>query len=147
MRRNNMSVTQSWDMILVPPSRESEIEMEYSYALNSAKQYLNQHCDAYEKWAEDPRQYAWHTLACDIDDRQLYYNLWVGDYYFEYFKLDLRPEFNKLFFKYFKIDGPGRSQGDFKFSELLFTSGNTPADIFYQALGPIAVERLAGFFL
>lgn len=141
-----MPVTQSWNLILVPPSREGEIDKEYSLALNSAKQYLNQNCDALRKWVENPKQFAWYTLACDIVDRHLYYNTWVGDYYSEYSNLYLRPEFNKLFFKYFKFDGPGRSQGDFIFSEVMLTYGNTPADIFYQALGPVAIKRLQGFF-
>lgn len=141
-----MSVTQSWNMILVPASRENEIGKEYSAALATSKQYLHKHRAALEKWKDNPKVFAWHTLACDIHDKHLFYNSWVGNYLQEYFRLYIRQEFYDLFFKYFKLDGPGAVYGDFKFSEVIFTSGNTPADIFYQALGPVAVESLPEFF-
>jgi hypothetical protein len=142
-----MSVTQTWNMLLIPETHHEVVLEEYCLALEKAEEYRKANISVIEEWRRHPESFGWYMLACDVNDRHLFYNSWVDwkiiEKFYGFFVLDV---FGHLFFKYSKFCGPKDKAGEFEMAEVIVTNGETAPHVLYQSIGEEALEKLPGFF-
>lgn len=142
-----MSVTQTWNMLLIPDAFHETISKEYADALRVAEEYRLDNLSAIEMWKRHPESFGCFMLACDIDDRHLYYNSGVDHEVSQaYFGLFNHSAFDTLFYKFAKLCAPKEKCGMFEVAEVVVTHGNTAPEVLYQAIGRKAIDKLPGFF-